>query len=349
MSENTAKIEVPDEILDRVVEISRVYAAGSKARWLQGFEADRAELVEKSATYNNLHTLSEIEALGDSTDATTARERRELHRSILQDAAKNIKGDIPDQPIMVYMGGSMGSGKTELRHSFQQRIDSEKAGIDALLFEDENLENAYQAYKEAGDRLMTTDVDKTLFPEFHEQGWLQDENFALIRPEFVGLQNAARTWAKSLKAHTVMEQLGDGVTDKWLQDNVRADGYRLVMIGVTADDPATNLAHLRERGDHTSDETLGGAIRKFSLDDGYKKWSGAADMAVLISVSSDYTPTVIHAAQNGLGTFIDNDAFKKFESYGEMSVDEIVQAMRTKQEQKASHEIGGLDEFSPNF
>lgn len=120
----------------------------------------------------------------------------------------------------------------------------------------------------------------------------------------------------------------------------------LVMIGVTADDPVTNLDRLSYRGDNTSDETLADAIRKFSLDDGYKKWANEADCAVLISVDSDSAFEVIHAV-NRSGTFTNVLAFEKFESYGRLSVEDIVQQMYSEQKQQPSQEIDGLDQFAP--
>lgn len=303
---NPSKIEVPDHILDMVVERANAYAENKKDRWLGGFTDDAAQDIEHASTHNIIDTP----------------QRRELHREILQEIAQNTSEDIPEQSTFIYFAGPMASGKSSIRQVFDERIE----GSDAGAYQDPNIENAFQTYKNAQGHLMYSDFAfyKETLPEFEQNG----QEFAVIRPEASALDQAVTAWARELKANIILEQLGDGVKDEWAKD--KAEQHNFIVIGVTTD-PAINGQRLHDRnartGESISDEELTGTIKGFSGGHAFKKVAQHAAQAVLISTDTDDF-SVIYAAENGNEVSKNSKEFAKFESYADLSEEALLTAVR---------------------
>jgi hypothetical protein len=278
---NASALEVPDRILDMVVERAKVYADVSGERWL-GTDPVKAAWIKANATVNMIDTP----------------ERRELHRAILLEQALKYKltGDLPEKPILFYVCGPMAAGKSTLIQAFEDRI----AANDENLYADSNIERGFQLYKQMRQRLMKSDfaLYKARLPEFAAD----PANFAIIRPEASGLDQAALAWAGELRTNVLSEQLGDGI-EKWAEQ--QAQTHRLVIIGVKTDRD-TNLARLHERnqqrGENISEDELDRTITGFNAADGFAGAARHAEFAVLIdSTGPDYK--VIQAFENGGKTY----------------------------------------------
>lgn len=295
MTTQTPNISVPDHILDLVADTAKAYVVESRDRWLGGFSEEDAAAVFERSTHHLVDTP----------------ERRELHRAILQEVAQSIKAESSGKPIFIYVAGPMAAGKSALQEAFKERMQSEDPH---QLFEDPNMEAAYQEYATASQRLMASDfaLYKQRLPEFEENG----NEYAVIRAEASGLDYAVTTWARELKVNMVREDLGDGVDEAWLNDVT--SNYDLVYIGVTAD-PHVNAARLHARneatGEQTKDTELAKTIRGFSSDNAYNHMAQNASRAILVHADQDMNMHVIHAAKDGWVVADDEPAYERFLSY----------------------------------
>tara|TARA_B100001093_G_C26680979_1_gene950411 strand:+ start:116 stop:1135 length:1020 start_codon:yes stop_codon:yes gene_type:complete len=314
-------IEVPEHILDKVQEIAEFYVqreleahrkfkagdSDTPSRWLDGFSDEEQAYIIENSGYNN-----------------HSEERRELRRKILQQAVAHIAGDIPERAMLFYVGGPQGTGKKEIRSSFDKRIEEEQSQGIIRPFENDHLETVFQKYKQAKSRLMGPDYDvfRAELPEYlankEEHG--HDFAFALIRAEATGLGAAIKAWAEELKAHVILEELGDGLTDDWLSRN-KVEEKELIVVGTTAD-PVLAKDRLVERQDSADEDVLAKQFSRFSEDDGYPKWANEAELAVLVK-TDDGTPHVIHAANYGRTLEEDPLPVSTFNRYSEVSVQEM--------------------------
>jgi hypothetical protein len=219
----------------------------------------------------------------------------------------------------------MGAGKTTLREEFDARIASDDPETP---YENDSIEIAFQHYKEATERILAPDWEffKEMLPEFAENG----NEFAIIRAEASGLAQATLDWAKELKAHSVLEVLGDRPSDEFIAD--KTTDREFIVIGVTTD-PAINAAQLHERntktGQDIDDATLARTIKGFS-EEGYQALSRSAKFAILVQSDPYKGFEVIHAMKKGHTVDVKSEEHAAFLNLGPRSENEILQQMNAK-------------------
>ena len=294
-------IDVPGEILDIVASYAPEYVEKSRERLLGGFPEEEHEKILKQSTHNVVNTP----------------ERRQLHREILQELAQNLKGEPQEKPIFLYFVGPMAAGKTGLRNSFEQRMESEEKGLSKGIYEEPELETVYQKYKTASSYVMEPNFSlfKEKLPEFKESGG----NYAVIRAEAAALAQAVYKWSKDLGVNVIEENLGDGAPKDWAQE--KAQMYDWTSIGVTSN-PVTNRLGLEERSaatgqTMTTDEEFIRTVQGFSANNVL----GLSPQAVLLSADDGYK--VIASWDNGQKQVHDQKLYETFESYKTYSVEDL--------------------------
>ena len=159
---------------------------------------------------------------------------------------------------------------------------------------------------------------KERLPEFAASG----NNFAVIRPEASGLDQAVSAWAKELKTNIIRADLGDGVSQEWFEEQRKT--HRIFAVGVTAN-PALNLERLHERGDQTSDQELAATIQRYSRKMGFEAFVPYAERAVLLSSSDSGNIQTIYAAENGEQIYIHASEYRAFMDYAYEPVERLFQ------------------------
>jgi len=266
--------------LDYVVERTKAYAKEHQNRWLAGKEEEKKDILS-----NGTHNLV-------GTD-----ERRRLHAEILAAIAnrsglnlgKATSGE--KKPIVFTTVGPMGVGKSTLLAQFNEYINNDR------VYDSEHLQAAFCKYRDAKDQVLVSDFQlyKDMIPEFKDH-----TDFAFIRPEASGLDQAVNLWANELKVNVLLEHLGDGgFNDKFLKD-YKEKGYEIVVLGVTIT-PEINKERLAQRNGFLNEnikyDELLRTIKGFS--DRYQSLSELADMSVLVQ-SGRNGYKVVHASEQGI-------------------------------------------------
>ncbi len=299
MTKNSNTIKVPEHILDMVADRAEAYAKESQDRWLGGFSDKKKQEILKNSTHHIVRS----------------DERRKLHRQILQEIVQNIIGKKPEKPILLYVCGPMGVGKTTLTNYFlsQARNDNSLTGIfkniartlGGIISRKQAAKNVLrQVFKQVSERLMISDFGlyKSRLPEFNEN----NGEFSLIRAEASGLDQAVNAWAKELGVHVILEQLGDGISDEWVEK--QKETHRLVVVGVTAN-PEVNGKQLHAREENkTSNAELHKTIIATSQDTGLPNTIARADKAFLVASDGD----LIHHSENGKTHYQNSTRFEAF-------------------------------------
>lgn len=322
------KVNISDEILDQVAIEAQRYVRQDRERWLSGHDEETKNDVLIKGTHNFVYTLDQIEeSESNGVDMSVARERRELHRTIIELQAQTLSDQVPDRPTVFYIGGAMAAGKSTLKKSFDDRIAQEKEHKVVAAFSDEKVEGFFQKYKEISQHVCAPDYGlyKENIPEFEQNNM----NFSYIRPEASGLAVAVQTLAKRNNANLIMEGLVDTVRDGWYEKDVQKFNAEFIVMGVTCD-PALNYGRLQERGDDIPISQLADIIKKGSSSGGFMKRASLADRAILISTNDESNPKVIFTSKNGIETSRDFAKFSEFESYGKMEIGELTRAMVSK-------------------
>jgi hypothetical protein len=202
----TKAIDVPDYILDMVPECANSYVELSRERLMPNVSDEVwADFIQNRSTHR----------LADSS------ERRKVHQAVLEEIAKRgLVGERPERPLLIYVCGPKASGKTTLLEGFQQRILKEKEQGVYEEYEATSLERFFQKYKAASAYCMMADFQlfKDSLPEFAQSGG----EYAVIRAEAAGLNEACKSWAEELGACVIIEQLGyGGINQEVLKKNER--------------------------------------------------------------------------------------------------------------------------------
>lgn len=322
---DNSQIEVPDQILGLVAENADDYRTNHKERWMDVFsEEEQRQILQYAET------------------ATDQEGKKELYRSILQEVSQHLAGsidDIPGEAISVCFFGPRGGGKTTLQDILEDQTES---------LGDQNLQYVQERRDQAKTRLLAPDFglftkhlpkyeeikqqcrDKGLFDGDEEQ--IHNFAFAHVRPEAHGLAMAVKAWAKEIKAHMIIEELGDAdLTDQRIKNNKLDE---LIVIGVTAA-PELVAERLRAKTDE-SKATIANSIRNFSKPgSGFEARAEIADRAMLIS-SDNNGFKVIQTWKNGEIAAQDNEAVAKFESYADMTNEQMFQPQNPDQPQADS-------------
>lgn len=141
--------------------------------------------------------------------------------------------------------GPPGAGKSTLRQSFDKRMVAEKDGQQTEAFQNKQLEETYQKYKEVKQINPSISIDFNLFkerlPEYNQENNRSKEKFGdmygVIRSESAGLNEAIIQLAKEYGAINVREQLMD--VDLTKPEN-KNDFGRLIFVGITTDADTVN-------------------------------------------------------------------------------------------------------------
>lgn len=302
-------VHVPEHILDLVAERAKAYTVESKDRWLAGYTPEQQGAIQEKSTHHLVDTA----------------ERRELHRKILEKLAENLSDDIPEQSKLIAFIGPMGSGKSTLREEFDTRLASDDPETP---YDNDSFEVAFQHYKKAIGRALNSDFQlfKQMLPEFAEN----NNEFAIIRAEASALDQALRIWAKELKTHIVIEQLGDRPDPEAL--NTMATDHQLITIAVTAD-PVVNAAQLHARNAKTGqvidDAELARTIKGFS-EEGYQAYAQKSHFAVLADSDPHTGFEVIHAMKKGRGLDVEPQKYATFLNRGLLDEKKILERMKEK-------------------
>lgn len=293
MSDQKTEIYVPDHILDMIPECANCYVKKSKERLLAHINDDQHETIFASSTHH----------------ITGTSERRELHRSILQETARSITPkSLSEKPTLIYVCGPPAVGKSTLLKYFDARITN---GCTES-FQNPFLEDAFQCYATAKKHYMAVDFElfKRRLPEFEQSG----KEFTIIRAEASALDQAIQAWAKELKTNIVLEQIDDCDLKQWVSEKM--EDYKLISIAVTAS-PALNAQRLEERNQKTgqviSIKELDSYIERVSAS-GMNALRDLVDEAYLFS-SEDDGYKAVYVYKNGKKIMEDSKALAVFESY----------------------------------
>lgn len=290
-----AKIEVPEHILDAVVEETENYFAKSQDRLLGVYPEEAKEKIRRLSTHAKVRDP----------------ERRELHRHIISEVMKHAiaskKHSSSDKPTMVMFGGPPGVGKSTLRQAF----DKGEVDVDG----NPQLKKAYDIYKNATASHVSVDFEflKSQLPEYRAANTAFKEKYgdmyAVIRCEASGLNVAITKWAKELGLTNIAEQLMD--TDVRTSGNMKeiAENYNLVVIGLTAD-PELCRERVSARKQPMQDSEVSRAIQGFSNDNAFGRLSEIANHSFLFKTDERYKP--VFCAEKGKETYRDPEAFEAF-------------------------------------
>lgn len=286
-------IEVPDHILDMVAHRAEAYAERSQERWLANLSEDD----KKNAIENSTHHL------------VRNPERRALHRKILEEISRGVLCDAPEgKPTLLYICGPMAVGKTALTKHFKSQVEENSGAIiGGGSLDHPSVTALRKIFSEVSGRVMPSDFElyKKSLPEFERS----NSDFALIRPEASGLDQAVNAWAKELKVHSSLEHLGDEISEEWISQ--QKETHRLVVVGVT-DDPEKNKQRLHarnaEKNEAITDGALFTALTGFSGESGWQRTMKLSDEAFLVYPDA----RLIHHSVNEEMKFQDQSAFQNF-------------------------------------
>ncbi len=298
-----AKIQVPDHILDYIAERAEDYTQSSHERLLGHFTAEKQSKIEAQSTHHLVRT----------------EERRELHKTILEAIIQDMPEKTLNKPLLIQFIGPMASGKTTLQMEFLTRLNSDDPNTP---YHDDTLEHIYQLYAQASQYKVTSDFElyKSMLPEFKEN----DQEFAIIRAEASGLDQAVQKWSKELNSSIILEQLGDTSADKESDITSLSAKNTLITVAVTSD-PTVNAQRLHQRNqekdEHISDQELARTIQQFSATsyDLYAKHS--VHTALINSTQGNFEP--IHLVTQGNEKIINAVEFKNFRDNKHITLDNL--------------------------
>ena len=311
MQEVQTLANVPDHILDIVAHTAKNYVATKADTLLKGIPAqDHAAIL-----HNSTHHLVDTP------------ERRDLHRTILQERIAHLPINRPNRPTLLYLAGPMGVGKTTLLEEFTERYNEEKAGIHLGEYDSPGIEDVYQSFRQIIENLVVSDFQfyKSRLPEYAASG----NEYAIIRAESSGLDVALTQWAKELNANLIIEQRGGRNLAEYVE-NFSKD-YNVVLLGVTGD-PNLNAQRLAGRNTQTMQvirvQELAKAICDFSTPDSFINAAKCAQLAVLAEAHDDGYSTLFHAEFSVELSPTNIAAYNKYEAYSNVAEADMLERIR---------------------
>ncbi len=263
---------------------------------MQGYPKHMHDGILQSSTHHLVDTL----------------DRRELHRSILENRVQHLSDERPDRGEILYVVGPYGAGKSTLLSAFDERIAQEqKNGCDPGVYIDEHLEKVYQVYKNIKPNLVNSDFEyyKTVLPEYDPA----QSNYSIVRAEASGLDFALAELAKELRAPLLLEQCNSHI-DHFLEQY--SYDVNITLLGVTADihDNAERLLQRNElTGNHIPASQLADAMNNFSTPGRFEAESKKTGLAVLAFLNPDAGYKTIFSREKGAVVFRNDSAMQAFE------------------------------------
>lgn len=311
MHKNKTLPDVPDHILDIVAQTAKNYVSNKSDVLLKGIAKRDHDKILRASTHN----LVEHES------------RKDLHRSILQECVEHLQAPESGRPTLLYLAGPMGIGKTTLLEEFKERLHEETMGINLGDYDDQGIEDIYQAFLNVKENLVVSDFQfyKSRLPEYAASG----NEYAIIRAEASGLDVALTQWARELKANLIIEQRGG----RNFADNVEkfSKDYNMILLGVTGD-PALNAQRLAGRNTETGQiiraQELAKAICDFSTPDNFADASQHAELAVLVQADHDGYSSIYHAAYGRELSPTIIPAYQKYEAYSHVAEADMLTAIQ---------------------
>ena len=293
---------VPDHILDIVAHTAKNYVATNTNTLLKGIPAQEHTAILHNSTHHLVDTP----------------ERRDLHRTILQERVAHLPINRPDRPTLLYLAGPMGVGKTTLQEEFTERYNEEKAGLYLGGYDSPGIEDVYQSFRQIKENLVVSDFQfyKSRLPEYAASG----NQYALIRAESSGLDVALTQWAKELNANLILEQRGGRNLSEYVEKFSK--DYNVVLLGVTGD-PNLNAQRLAGRNTQTLQviraQELATAICDFSTPGSFISAAKYAQLAVLAEAHNDGYSTLYHAEFGAELSPTNVPAYNRYEAYSNVA------------------------------